>query len=75
MCFARQYAEKELYETAGRYHFVTLIDNCACRGLKFDSGSLHYRNTGEELYPQSEREIFDILGLRYVPPRYRNADG
>lgn len=45
------------------------------RGLKFDSGSLHYRDSGIEIQPTSEREIFRIMGIPYVPPQLRNADG
>lgn len=45
------------------------------RGLKFDSGSLSYRGSGIELHPTSERDIFKVLGLPFVPPECRNADG
>lgn len=44
------------------------------RNLKFDSGRFADRSTGEEYFPKTEREIFDILGLRYVRPQWRNAD-
>ncbi|GHJ85213.1 hypothetical protein NliqN6_1615 [Naganishia liquefaciens] len=42
--------------------------------LKFDSGRFADRSTGEEYFPKTEREIFEILGLRYVQPQWRNAD-
>ncbi len=32
-------------------------------------------NTGKEINLETEREIFHYLGLRYVPPPLRNADG
>ena len=44
------------------------------RGVKFRAG-LQVANTGEEINFDSEREIFHFLGLRYVPPELRNADG
>ncbi|KAH8080217.1 hypothetical protein HD553DRAFT_122785 [Filobasidium floriforme] len=44
-------------------------------GLKFDSGSLHVRQTGEELYARTERDVFRLLRLDWVPPEFRNADG
>lgn len=44
------------------------------RNLKFDSGRFADRSTGEEYFPKTEREIFDILDLRYVRPKWRNAD-
>ncbi|KAJ9125675.1 hypothetical protein QFC22_000637 [Naganishia vaughanmartiniae] len=45
------------------------------KNLKFDSGRLSDRSTRQELFPKTEREIFDIMGLRYVRPQWRNADG
>ena len=44
------------------------------RGVKFKAGIV-IPNTGEEILLQTEREIFEYLGLRYVPPELRNADG
>lgn len=43
--------------------------------LKFDSGSLTHRVTGEMIFPKTERELFRILGLPYIRPELRNADG
>jgi len=44
------------------------------RGLKFRAGLVEV-NTGREIHLPTEREIFHYLGLRYVPPHLRNADG
>ena len=44
------------------------------RGLKFRAGLVEV-NTGKEINLETEREIFAYLGLRYVPPELRNADG
>ncbi|KAL7421959.1 hypothetical protein Q5752_003731 [Cryptotrichosporon argae] len=44
------------------------------RGYRFRAG-LVVRQTGEEVNFETEREIFQHLGLRYVPPELRNADG
>ncbi|ORY32892.1 putative beta DNA polymerase [Naematelia encephala] len=44
------------------------------RGLKFKAGLVE-PNTGREINLETEREIFYYLGLRYVPPELRNADG
>lgn len=44
------------------------------RGYKFAGGLIDLRS-GEEINIPSEREIFAFLGLRYVPPPLRNADG
>jgi len=44
------------------------------RGLKFRAGLIE-RVTGREINFDTEREIFERLGLAYVPPELRNADG
>ncbi|OCF61005.1 DNA polymerase mu subunit [Kwoniella mangroviensis CBS 10435] len=43
------------------------------RGYKFRAGLLHV-TTGQEVNLETERDIFNFLGLRYVPPELRNAD-
>lgn len=54
---------------------MTLISNSTtCRGYKFRAGLIK-ASTGEEVELETEREIFAFLGLRYVPPELRNADG
>jgi len=44
------------------------------RGYKFKAGIIEI-NTGKEILFETEKEIFTFLGLRYVPPPLRNADG
>jgi DNA polymerase mu len=44
------------------------------RGMKFRAGLIEI-NTGREIHYDTEKEIFNHLGLRYVPPHLRNADG
>ncbi|KAL1411483.1 hypothetical protein Q8F55_002444 [Vanrija albida] len=44
------------------------------RGLKFRAGLIDAK-TNEEINFATEREIFAHVGLRYVPPELRNADG
>ncbi|KAK8864578.1 hypothetical protein IAR55_001828 [Kwoniella newhampshirensis] len=44
------------------------------RGYKFRAGLIKI-TTGEEFNLKTERDIFSFLGLRYVPPELRNADG
>jgi hypothetical protein len=46
---------------------LLISDLTPCRGIK--------ASTGEEIELETEREIFAFLGLRYVPPELRNADG
>lgn len=44
------------------------------RGYKFRAGVID-RNTNVEINLPTERDIFGFLGLTYVPPELRNADG
>jgi len=44
------------------------------KGLKFDSGGITMRNNSKTQVALSEREVFDILGLPWIPPTMRNAD-
>ncbi|TFY83154.1 hypothetical protein EWM64_g845 [Hericium alpestre] len=44
------------------------------RGLKFDSSGMTRRRDSKHLYPQTEKEVFDILGLPWIDPTMRNAD-
>ncbi|WVQ73950.1 hypothetical protein IAR50_003531 [Cryptococcus sp. DSM 104548] len=43
------------------------------RGYKFRAGLIEIAN-GREVNLGTEREIFEFLGLKYVPPELRNAD-
>ncbi|CAK5281847.1 unnamed protein product [Mycena citricolor] len=43
-------------------------------GFKFDSSGIFRRRDSKQYKPNSEREIFDILGLEYIGPTLRNAD-
>ncbi|BGP25959.1 beta dna polymerase [Rhodotorula toruloides] len=42
--------------------------------LKFDSGGICNRTTGESVEAKSEKDVFRVLGLKYIPPEMRNAD-
>ena len=44
------------------------------KGYKFRAGLIR-ATTSEEINLSTEREIFAFLGLEWVPPEYRNADG
>jgi DNA polymerase mu len=70
----RRYAENEMQVTLEQGMFTKQLTLPVYRNLKFDSGRFADRSTGEEYFPKTEREIFDILALRYVRPKWRNAD-
>ncbi|KDE06220.1 hypothetical protein MVLG_03498 [Microbotryum lychnidis-dioicae p1A1 Lamole] len=42
--------------------------------LKFDSGGIHSRLTGEVIRAATEEDVFKVLGVPYLPPELRNAD-
>jgi DNA polymerase mu len=50
------------------------MESAHLRGLKFRAGLIE-QATGREINFDTEREIFQHLGLTYVPPELRNADG
>ncbi|KAI0302354.1 hypothetical protein B0F90DRAFT_1836880 [Multifurca ochricompacta] len=43
-------------------------------GLKFDSSGITRRRDSKIIYPRSEKEVFDIIGLPWVDPTLRNTD-
>lgn len=46
-------------------------DKC---GMKFDSSGIVRRHDSQPLYPKTEKEVFDLLGLEWIDPTLRNAD-
>ncbi|TBU40726.1 Nucleotidyltransferase [Dichomitus squalens] len=43
-------------------------------GMKFDSSGITRRYDSKEFYPKTEKEVFELLGLQWVDPTWRNAD-
>ncbi|KAH9856763.1 Nucleotidyltransferase [Lenzites betulinus] len=43
-------------------------------GMKFDSSGITRRYDSKEIYPKTEKEVFELLGLEWVDPTWRNAD-
>jgi DNA polymerase/3'-5' exonuclease PolX len=41
-------------------------------GLKLNEYELIYKNTNKKITVKSERDIFNALGMEYLPPTYRN---
>ncbi|EIW53973.1 Nucleotidyltransferase [Trametes versicolor FP-101664 SS1] len=46
-------------------------DRC---GMKFDSSGITRRYDSKEFHPKTEKEAFELLGLEWVDPVWRNAD-
>ncbi|KAI0764354.1 Nucleotidyltransferase [Trametes elegans] len=43
-------------------------------GMKFDSSGITRRYDSKEIFPKTEKEVFDLFGLEWVDPVWRNAD-
>ncbi|KAI8978206.1 Nucleotidyltransferase [Trametes punicea] len=43
-------------------------------GMKFDSSGITRRYDSKEIHPKTEKEVFDMFGLEWVDPTWRNAD-
>ncbi|GJE94629.1 Nucleotidyltransferase [Phanerochaete sordida] len=43
-------------------------------GMKFDSSGIVRRYDSKAFYPKTEKEVFDLLGLEWIDPVWRNAD-
>ncbi|KAI0079811.1 Nucleotidyltransferase [Panus rudis PR-1116 ss-1] len=46
-------------------------DRC---GMKFDSSGITRRYDSKPFFPKTEKEVFDLFGLEWVDPVWRNAD-
>jgi len=44
------------------------------KGFKFDSAGITRRRDSEAFFPKSEQDVFNLLGLDWIPPTLRNAD-
>ncbi|CAL1711990.1 unnamed protein product [Somion occarium] len=43
-------------------------------GMKFDSSGITRRHDSKPFYPKTEKEVFELFGLEWVGPTWRNAD-
>lgn len=44
------------------------------KGYKFHSTGLRERETNKVVPTRTEEDVFELLGLRYMPPQWRNTD-
>lgn len=52
---------------------LRLIKSAGERGLKLHAyGGIEDASSGETFFPKSEREVFELCGLRYLEPEERN---
>jgi len=44
------------------------------KGYKFDSSGIARRRDSKQLFPKTEKDVFDLFGLEWIDPVWRNAD-
>lgn len=61
------------YFTGSKEHNTQLRSLAKKLGFKVNEYALI--KSGEELYPQTEEELYQLLGLAFIPPELREGDG
>ncbi|TFK51026.1 Nucleotidyltransferase [Heliocybe sulcata] len=44
------------------------------KGYKFDSSGITRKRDSEQVFPKTEKDVFDLFGLEWIEPIWRNAD-
>ncbi len=63
-----------LWNTGSKKHLGELINLSLTKGLKMEPAGLH-SDSGEVISPGSEGDIYNLLGLQYIPPELREGRG
>lgn len=61
------------YFTGSAEHNISLRSIAKIRGLHLSEHGLFEKATGKRLDDNTEKSIYQTLGLRWLPPRYRNG--
>lgn len=61
--------------TGSKEHNVALRTLAIKKGLKLDEYGLFNNKTGKNLACKSEEEVYDKLGMQYIPPEMRENNG
>jgi len=69
------WAVTKLIRTGSKEFNIFLLNEAPLNGfeISLEKGYLKYIKSEKLIYPQSEQEIFAILGIDYLPPEQRNA--
>lgn len=59
------YEVRQLWHVSGSLFLPWVYLTMSCSTRRYDSGPF---------YPKTEKEVFDLFGLEWVDPIYRNAD-
>jgi DNA polymerase (family 10) len=63
------------YFTGSRDHNVRVRERAVRRGLKLNEYGVFRVDTGERVAGATEEEVYEALGLRYIPPELREDRG
>lgn len=63
------------YFTGSKAHNIAIRDRALERGLRLNEYGLYRAEDGERVAGSSEREIYEALGLRLIPPELREHRG
>lgn len=63
------------YFTGSKPHNIVLRDRAIQRGLKLNEYGLYHVESGERIGGATEEEIYETLGLDFVPPELRENRG
>jgi DNA polymerase IV len=68
----RSWCKEKKY--APQVHSRRRLTRYQCRQYKFDSSGLTRRRDAARIAVRSERHLFQLVGLPYIDPIYRNCD-
>ncbi len=64
-----------MYFTGSKYHNIEMRDVALDKGFKLNEYGLFDRENGEKVAGETEEEVFNELGLEYIPPEMRENTG
>ena len=70
-----EYGAALMYFTGSKSHNIALRDRALARGLHLSEYGLFEAATGRRIAGASEREVYDALGLDWIPPELRESRG
>jgi len=62
------------YFTGSKFFNIAIRSIAKKKGYRLNQFSLKNLKTNKEIYVNNERELFEILGLRFIPSKERNCE-
>lgn len=72
---ARSFGTSLQYFTGSKEHNVKLREIAQKKGFKLSEYSLEEVSTGRQIYCRTEEEVYEKLGMQYIPPELREHSG